>query len=556
MESISVVGTDLSLESKHLIGGTGPLFSFGLTEQTSSLSASDCVLQMEASLHEGRLMNLTSSSSAFSPGKQLFGGEVSQRVVGSCVVSSTNHDRATGMMSPNLGGNVMCLNTSFSSCIRERNKDLEYSFQNRTQTSDPGRLDNVTSDVTSVSFTLCTFNTMTVSTGGTSGGAAIFLYQTSSSLTVRTCFFHKCTCTGKDDTGGAIIFVSRDTYRRPLSISGSSFTNCSSLSGTGSSNLAGSLFAQFPSLLSVDSCFFDVSKAAVIGAVAVRSFTVTMSNTAFVECSSDMWSGALAIEDATTLKLSFLQFRQCICVNDPNAKDISFLNFASNQITASMIESCDSNSGHPNVHFTTDSKPDSTLVPQISTSSTTTIKYVDVSVDENEATVRVATAESIKGTMNVLLDGSNVPRLVNVVFGDDTTSSNLGTAVVSSGANGILPRSDYAFRTAAVNGYRIIIPIGPFIFEASSTLKDWNITQISLSGVNLKKGSYWMLVENGGIEVNVTLTRSNSTILTGTAILHQSTSDGKLEWETEYEVKTVMWCHSQQHRQQAHPIWL
>ncbi|KAK2953659.1 hypothetical protein BLNAU_11380 [Blattamonas nauphoetae] len=50
IETVTVVGSGISLESKHLIEGTGPLFSFGLTEHESSLSAPVCALRMETSL--------------------------------------------------------------------------------------------------------------------------------------------------------------------------------------------------------------------------------------------------------------------------------------------------------------------------------------------------------------------------------------------------------------------------------------------------------------------------------------------------------------------------
>ncbi|KAK2956729.1 hypothetical protein BLNAU_8363 [Blattamonas nauphoetae] len=78
-QAITIVGTGLLLDSNYLIGGTGPLFSFGLTELESSLAASGCVLQMDTNLIQTNLLNMTSSS-PFSPGKQLFGSEVCQRV--------------------------------------------------------------------------------------------------------------------------------------------------------------------------------------------------------------------------------------------------------------------------------------------------------------------------------------------------------------------------------------------------------------------------------------------------------------------------------------------
>ncbi|KAK2959921.1 hypothetical protein BLNAU_5118 [Blattamonas nauphoetae] len=59
------------------------------------------------------------------------------------------------------------------------------------------------------------------------------------------------------------------------------------------------------------------------------------------------------------------------------------------------------------------------------------------------AVVSVTTTEEIGGTMGVLLNDLNVPRLVHVVFGTETKPSTTGTAVVSSGPNGILPVAEY-----------------------------------------------------------------------------------------------------------------
>ncbi|KAK2947883.1 hypothetical protein BLNAU_17208 [Blattamonas nauphoetae] len=533
LERISVIGTGLSLESQELIFGTGPLFSFGVSEQRCCLGVSGCApLRMETDLHSSTLVNVSSSSSPFSPSKQLFGSEVSQLVVGSCVRESTNHDSGTAMMSPNLGGNVICLNTSFSSCIRQSNAVKVFQNQNLTQGS---RLKNVTSDVASVSFTLCTFNEMTIAAGSNGGGAAIYLRFTSSSLTVTTCFFHKCTCTKTGDDGGAIHVTCFESQKLPLTLSDSSFTECSA------NEYGGSINAKYPSPISVDCCLFENSQADADGTIYVHSDDITVKNSAFINCSANSHSGGISFFQVTNLSLSFLRFRGCFCKDDPDKKDIYFWLNASTQFTSKMFQSCDSTSGAPNVYFGSDRKEDRDLIPQVSTYSTTTIKSLDVSFNENEATVRVSTATSIIGTMNVLLDGSNVPRLVHVVFGDDSTSSNLGTAVVSSGENGVLPRADYVFRSAAVTGYRLGISFGPFIFEASSTPKDWNTTEIVVSGVNLREGSYWMLVEKDGIEVNVTLTRSDSTTLIGTAPLHPSTAKGRLDWESEYFVTKVMW---------------
>ncbi|KAK2960316.1 hypothetical protein BLNAU_4869 [Blattamonas nauphoetae] len=152
------------------------------------------------------------------------------------------------------------------------------------------------------------------------------------------------------------------------------------------------------------------------------------------------------------------------------------------------------------------------LVPQLN--STPTIKSVGVTFETGEATVTVETEEAIHGTMNVLLDGSNVPRLVRVVFGEPSKVSKIGTVVVSSGSNGILPEATYTHRNSTLSPFP-----PPVVHFAHSVLKDYDTTDIHVRGKNLEEGMYWMLVENGENKWNITLTRSNSTNLIGTAVV-------------------------------------
>ncbi|KAK2954854.1 hypothetical protein BLNAU_10184 [Blattamonas nauphoetae] len=453
------------------------------------------------------------SSSRMSFGTQLFGSGVSQRLVGSSVDESTNHDSGTGMLSPNLGGNVMCLNTSFSSCIRTGNEDTDFQNTNYTQGD---RLNSVASDVTSVTFTLCTFNTMTIASEDYSGGAAIF----------DTCFFHKCTCTGNDDDGGAVHVSCAYGNSHPFSMSHSSFTECSS------DDNGGSLVVYGPSPTSIDNCFFDCSTADCDGAVYIGSDVVTLSNTAFVECSSEWRGGAVSIFYPTRMSLSFLQFRSCSSAIGSNSKDIHFEE-SSPAISSDTVQFCDSTSGAPNVYFYWDFLPDETLVPQIDT--TPTVKDLTVTFEDSEATVVVETKEAISGTMNVLLDGSNVPRLVHVVFGNERTNSSVGTVVVSSGQNGILPEAPYEHRKSTLSHFP-----PPTVRTVDAALKDSNTTEIVVKGVSFGEGNYWMEVEREGNEWNIALARSTTATLTGTAPLHPSTAEGRLEWETEYEVTKVM----------------
>ncbi|KAK2953067.1 hypothetical protein BLNAU_12056 [Blattamonas nauphoetae] len=538
MDGITVVGTDLSLESQHLVSRTGPLFSFGMSERETSLAPSGCALRMETSLIRSTLVNMTSST-PFSPNKQLYGSTVGQRVVASCVRKSTNHDSGTGMMSPNLGGNLMCLNTSFSSCIRQTNDDqnLAFSFENRTNTSTPGRFYQSHPNVTSVSFTLCTFEDLTAAPRD-SGGAAIYLITSLSSLTILTCFFHNCTLTGRlGNYGGAIFYSYQVETDCPMTVSASSFTECSSTGVSGSIH-------SYSTLIVMEKCFFELSKAtSAYGAMALNSKTITISNTAFVECSTDYYSGTIFLSRVSTLTLSFLQFRGCFSTDDPDGKDIYFGNNVSSEITSDMIQFCDSTSGAPNVYFSSNSTANSDLVPQIS--STPTIKSVDVTFDGDEATVTVETEEALIGTMGVLLDGSNVPRLVHVVFGGGTTLSKVGKGIVSSGANGILPSASYSYRKSALAPFPL-----PTVHSAESTLKDWNTTEIVMCGANLWEGSYWTLVKKENNTLNITLTRSDSKTLVGTAPLYPSSAEGRLEWETEYEVTKVM-CREEGEQHEA-----
>ncbi|KAK2956350.1 hypothetical protein BLNAU_8717 [Blattamonas nauphoetae] len=128
--------------------------------------------------------------------------------------------------------------------------------------------------------------------------------------------------------------------------------------------------------------------------------------------------------------------------------------------------------------------------------------------------------------MWLLLEGSNVPRLVCLQFGSASVLSLSGSAEVSSGANGILPEATYQFRSSS-------IPINYLsslrVRSAQSTRKNVNTTEIVLHGIYFMSGSYSMLIRNGGNTFNISLTRSDSTTLVGEAPLHPLEALGRLE---------------------------
>ncbi|KAK2946474.1 hypothetical protein BLNAU_18579 [Blattamonas nauphoetae] len=227
------------------------------------------------------------------------------------------------MLSPNLGGNLMCLNTTFSSCIRQGNEDSEFSFENRTQGD---RLDSIPASVASISFTLCTFNEMTVDADPFEGGAAILLSDTSSSVTVRTNFFHKCTSTGEYNFGGAICFIGASGRYPTLSISHSSFTECSTQFGWDVFSFGGgSIHVSAASTTIMTTCFFDQSTADSDGALFLATNFAEIANTVFADCSATNRGGAMSLERVNILNLSYLHFRGCSSVRDSRAKDINIL---------------------------------------------------------------------------------------------------------------------------------------------------------------------------------------------------------------------------------------
>ncbi|KAK2944860.1 hypothetical protein BLNAU_20203 [Blattamonas nauphoetae] len=547
-QSLSISGVGLSMTNARFPLGTGPLFAF------RTQCAFDCAMDVDTSLLESSLVNVTSSS-RMSLESHRFGSEVSQRVVGSCVDQSTNHDSGTGMMSPNMGGNVMCLNTSFSSCIRDRNTVLEFSLENRTKSlTDRFAIDH-TSDLTSVSFTLCTFKSMSINDsnlqsnsggraandigGGASmiwgGGAAISLLGPSSSLTITTCCFDKCYCDADDFDGGAVFFSCPNDARYPFSVTDTSFTTCSTKSYEGFC-CGGGLFVSNASSALIDKCFFYYNSAGYDGAMHLISEEVTLSECSFVDCKASYGrGGAVTFFDDSTVSLSSCVFRNCSSIRQTYAKDVFFNSKHSTAITSDMFMFCDSTSGEQNVFFNKDQQDGSYLIPQVT--SAYKAETVSVSVSGGKATVTVKTDQAIKGLLRILIvNGSNIPRLVHVTFGQPQKLSYSGTVVDSGGAKGKIPYAKYIPHSSALSAFPPTT-----VHTAESPLKDSNSTEITLRGISLDKGSYWMLVKEGENEINVSLAWSDWTVLTGTAPLYPSTAPGKLEWETEYEVTKVMW---------------
>ncbi|KAK2946911.1 hypothetical protein BLNAU_18135 [Blattamonas nauphoetae] len=304
-EREEIVGVELSFVSTHFALGTGPLFSFA----RKSLPEGDDIEMVGEISTELRLSSISNVTSSYGDemGKKMgVGSCVWERVVGSRIERSTNHDSGTGLCGTRLGGNVICANSSFSSCVRTSNDEIDMEHKNIT-TDDTGRTRVISSSgMTSVKFTFCTFNDLTVSPGAGEGGA-ISLSESASTLTVSQCFFHKCICTHNYNIGGAICMIETRSDC-PVTISSCSFSECAIIGKFGGGG--GSVYCTTNSTVSVSDSFFEKSKAhLVFGAVKLEYHPLaTLSNCAFVSCSANESGGALGIHSVKSIDFSFLQF--------------------------------------------------------------------------------------------------------------------------------------------------------------------------------------------------------------------------------------------------------
>ncbi|KAK2950587.1 hypothetical protein BLNAU_14479 [Blattamonas nauphoetae] len=549
-DSICVVGSSLNFRGVHLPIGSGPLFSFGMQyKERSNIDVANT--RINTILASSSLLNVTSNRTPHFENQNRFGSVMGQGIVGCCVSRCSNHDSGTTMLDANLGGNLACLNTSFSSCIRESNTPASYTTQNYT--TDQRFAFRETATITSLTFTFCTFREMSNAFGSSDGGSAIFINNAAMTLTISQCSFHICNVTATNDDGGAVFVHCHLQPQNTVEITKSSFTECKTIGEE--SNYGGSVQswtkvvgrkndklwsddlgkefdAETTHLVSIADSFFEKGEALWDSAVAVyNSSTAAISNCSFVECAA-VGRGAIGLYHNITIStMAFLSFRGCVAHSEPSPKDILIysLTFAD---VSSKISHCDSTSGPSNVYFEPTQSYDSTLVPQIT--STPTVEACIVTISGDEASVEARTKEVIGGAMGILLEGCLVPRLVFVSFDRNGENSSIGTATVSSGADGVLPSAEYTLRSFVLPG-----DVGSQLFSASAILKDANTTTITVKGVALEQGSYSMLVQSNGVLINISLTRGDSMTLAGDAPLYPSEAEGRLDWSTEYEIIRV-----------------
>ncbi|KAK2948777.1 hypothetical protein BLNAU_16312 [Blattamonas nauphoetae] len=533
MPSVSVIGIDVALSSSNLVLGTGPLFSFGLSEGLEWGNARNGFFAAETLLSSSSLVNMTSEGKKARVGRNrepLFGSGVMQRMAGCDVDGCSNHNTGTGLADVNLGGSLRCLNSSFSLCVRTGNSDLSFERVTINQNVIGRQVINSASSVTSVTYTSCAFESLFFAEDGDVGvgGSAVQITTSRSSLTITLCFFNRCRCVGKGNDGGAVYIASSSKYKEPPTISKSSFSECSA-DGCG-----GSFLCKHSSALMISDSFFHQNTAYNDGVGLVMDTSrIVFSNCAFVTCQAQTRAGTLCFATISSVDLTFLLFRNNSCTYHQARRDLYFEEISASILNSDTIQFCDSTSGAPNVYINS-SGDVSHLVPQIS--STPTIVSVDVTIEGKTAKVTVTTKESISGKMGVLLSGSNVPRLVHVVFGNAEGVTRTGTVQVSTGDFGIYPSWQYTHLSSAILG-----GAAAHVYQVECTPVDHNIVRFRLKGCSLQAGSYFMEVKSLDHQLNLSLSLSDSFSLIGQAPLYPTTESGRLDFETNYSIVRIVW---------------
>ncbi|KAK2946142.1 hypothetical protein BLNAU_18934 [Blattamonas nauphoetae] len=334
------------------------------------------------------------------------------------------------------------------------------------------------------------------------------------------------TVTANYNVGGAIRVVYSSSNGHPVEISQSSFTQCKAAELDG--GMAGGLRVSNSSQTTLDSCFFETCSAQSAGGVYLSFSPITLSNCAFVSCSVSDEAGALYLLFLASIEMSFVQFRECVCSIRPSSKDIFFYFVFSDIANSDTIKFCDSTSGSPNLLFINTLTEDSTLIPQLREEEKTDISSFEVSMREDTATITIGTTKEVKGTMGVLLEGSNVPRLLYVSFGTADTGSSTGTIEVSIGLEGVLPilsdEKSYTVRTASIPGWSVNanIPLCPRILSASFAFTNALLTSCSVLfvGSDLPVGK----------DFRVTLSPSLSFVIKVVDAEHAESSRVRIGW--------------------------
>ncbi|KAK2953836.1 hypothetical protein BLNAU_11239 [Blattamonas nauphoetae] len=444
---------------------------------------------------------------------------LTQKVIGCSMLRSTNHFSGTALRDMNMGGNVLCSNSSFAHCSSSANQDITKG----------GRIVFNQTTASTQTFTSCTFRHMTTTTSGDGeiGGAAIVLDNVTSFVTISLCAFHNCSATdGSETDGGAVNFRGKGETAIPAStitVSQTSFTNCSC------PDAGGALCVYHLASMTMNECSFYGNKAKRGAAICnYRMQSSTISNSSFMN-NEAVHGGGFLIHSIIPIKFTDLLFRDNVATQTSGGSDFSISQIVKSELLASNLTRCDSSSATPTIFFAKDGSTDSTLLSRVSVGFE--IVSCSVSHSETTSTVTITTVNAVSGVMSVLLSGGLVPRLVFVSFGSTGSTTGTGTTTTS-----VLPSTnEYSVEAAALGWFK-----PESILAAVASLIDPNTTTIDLKGIEFGSGSYSMIVEDAsGSETNLSLTLSSSTELSTTVSLYPIGS-AELKYGTRFTVMSVL----------------
>ncbi|KAK2963689.1 hypothetical protein BLNAU_1254 [Blattamonas nauphoetae] len=498
VSSTLVSCSGLSLCDTHLVFGSGPLVAFSsATEQHPEFSN-----KLETVLIGSRLVNMTSGE-----GKgALKEWRGCQKILDSCVTRSTNHLYGTTCIDMNLGGSLLCSNTSFSHCHSslepEYTENKTYTLQHPTGTAQQRFYYTQTDAIT---FRRCTFLSMT----STSSGAAIQHTTSPSSLTVSESSFSKCQAS---PDGGAISFDEKRDQKCPITISSSLFVDCSA------SAEGGVLYLCYGTTCTVTDSVISNSSVRDHGAglYLYELDCLSLSNSVFEKCITGTTSfssgGGLYNKNVGSTTMDSVLFRECgqRYGNDLNSKDSGTI-----QELAPNITNCDSTSAMPNVYA---GKYDNTLIPAVPDASTASLVEIEstLSEDQTSTAIRMKVSEIVNGKMFVLMDNTdnytppNVgsiapqtnspPAIARLLIFDFSSSTESATQTVSFGDwEELQYESEYCVVGASIANTRLSIlssivlttPNPPRIIQITCSLgSGTNHCWLQLKGRTLPAGIY------------------------------------------------------------------
>ncbi|KAK2957025.1 hypothetical protein BLNAU_8100 [Blattamonas nauphoetae] len=493
-QNVEIASHGLWIRDASLIVGTGPLFDFcGFGSQLERKET--CFVK--TTLSSSCILNTTSdfTGSVARERKAQDGGSdvglvsgVSQLLIGSCVSSCTNHLYGTAIHDLNLGGSVLCQNTSFT----HTTSTLDYHNEHKTQQTEL-KTQNVLHR-----FSLCTFK------DGYAGGSAgaIHLYNSDADLEIESCSFDSCTA----GFAGGALYITTINGQSTFTLLSTSFVGCKSNSGK-----AGSLLLSQSSLVIIsDTIFRNSNSTAGGGAMTIYQWNAqssrdAISNCLFMNCrttASSYGGGGIEFSHCSSIHLESVSFREC--TSSTNTGYDMFFDSSDTQTYP-----------HPTVSLSTVSNCDSTSTPTITSrrihptnivsgtvlptpSQTATIQSLTAQLSgSTEAEMVVILNKAVSGRLLLLVsnaqgksrtDKSKAPNIDRVLA--FTLSSNVGQMAVSIGETGLLqlPLEDYRIGAASLSGYNVsfsttpitVVTLNPTLLSANCVL-DESHTKIVLN---------------------------------------------------------------------------